>query len=87
MSPNTSKTNRSNTRNDNSADRSRSDSKINLKLSKSRNRQLFDRSGTNNSKMSQYIKSVREMYDEQMNKMKLTTQSTRFYDHLKKVSH
>lgn len=59
---------------------------MNLKLSKSRNKQFFDRSSTNNSKLKEYIKSVREMYDEQMNKMKLSTQSTRFYDHLKKVS-
>jgi len=33
--------------------------------------------------LKEYMKSVHHMYNEQMERMKVDTQSTRFYDHIK----
>jgi hypothetical protein len=82
---NTSKTHRSNNRNEDSVNRSRSNYKTNSKLSESRNILLAERANTHSSKLKQYIKSVRVMYDEQMSKMKKSNKNDRFYDNLKKV--
>ena len=85
LSPTTSKTHRSNNRNEDSINRSRSNYKTSLKLNESRNIMLTERTNTHNSKLKQYIKSVRQMYDEQMSKMKKSKINDRLYDNLKKV--
>lgn len=57
-----------------------SPSRMNIRSTKSRNRNILAQSSSNESKLNEYMKSVKDMYYDQMEKIQLSNEKSGFYE-------